>query len=418
MKKKRILSILLAIMMVAVLLTGCGNNEKDTTAENKGKDESNVEEVKLAQGVTDDTIKIGTIGPTSGPIAMVGIPMLHGMEAYFNMINEQGGINGRKIELVAKDDEFKADLALQKAEELVEKDKVFAIVGQLGTPGCLGTLDYFQEIGIPCIYQGTGVSAFAQAKGNYFPVQPNYTFEGSLIAKYAVSDLNAKSVVLIYGNDDSGKEGMVGIKEYLKEKGKEDLLKEEIAFNLEDVDFSAHIQKAKAQNPDVVIVLGYQKAVPGILLEAKKQGLESQFMTSYINADVTMLDLAKEAANGVLVTAWVPDITDSNNESAKQYIETFLKYYPDETPNAFGVAGWVAAETFVEGLKRAENNLSWEGFIQAMETFDGWSDGIAKGITYTPDRRNGVEKMYFMKAIYDFNGPRYETVTDFMGLDD
>ena len=413
---KKFLSFLLVIVLISTCLVGCAKKEPATTGDGNGEKEEVEEKKELAQGVTDDTVKIGTIGATSGPIAMVGIPMLHGMQAYINMVNEQGGVNGRKIELIAKDDEFKADLALQKAEELVEQEKVFSIVGQLGTPGCLGTLDYFKEVGIPCVYQGTGVSAFSKALGNYFPVQPNYTFEGSLLTSYAIDKLGADSIVVIYGNDDAGKEGLEGVKGYLEKLGKKDILKEEIAFNIQDVDFSAHVQKAKVHNPKVTIILGYQKAVPGILLEAKKQGLESQFMTSYINADITMLDLAKEAANGVLVTAWVPDITDPSNDAAKLFIDTSLKYYPDETPNAFGVAGWVAGQVFVEGLKRAGDDLTWEDYIKAMETFDNWDEGIAKGITYTPERRNGVEKMYFMKAIYDEKGPRYEAVTDFMGI--
>lgn len=398
---KKILSILLTLILSISLLSGCGKQTKTT----------------LAQGVEEKTIKVGTIGPTSGPIAIVGVPMLHGMQAYFNMVNDQGGINGRKIELIAKDDQFKPDLALQKAEELVEKDKVFAIVGQLGTPGCLGTLDYLKEKGIPAVYQGTGVSAFAKAKGNYFPVQPNYTFEGGLLVKYAIDNLKANSIAIIYGNDDAGKEELEGVKAQLKKMGKEDVLKAEVPFNTQDLDFSAHVQKAAEVKPDVTIVVGYQKAVPGILLEAKKQGFKTQFMTSYINADLTMLTLAKDAADGVIVTAWVPDITDPNNQAAKKFIETYKKYFPNETPNAFAAAGWVAAEVFVEGLKRAGNDLSWEGYIKAMETFNDWNDGIAKGITYTKDRRNGVEKMYFMKAVWDEKLPRFEKISDFVGLE-
>lgn len=109
---KKALSILLASVLAVSMLTGCTKK-------------TNTEPVKLAQGVTENSIKVGTIGPTSGAVAIVGTPMLHGMQAYFNMINDAGGINGRKIELVSKDDSFKADVALQKAEELVETDKVF-----------------------------------------------------------------------------------------------------------------------------------------------------------------------------------------------------------------------------------------------------------------------------------------------------
>src|SRR5699024_1655086 len=128
----KIVSIMLILSIFTLTLAGCSSKGTKST------DTGGNKEFELAQGVTEDTIKIGTLGPTSGPIAMVGIPMLHGMEAYINKVNDEGGINGRKIELIAKDDEFKADIALQKAEELIEEDEVFAIVGQLGTPGALG----------------------------------------------------------------------------------------------------------------------------------------------------------------------------------------------------------------------------------------------------------------------------------------
>lgn len=394
--------ILLALVMVTLVLTlgGCTKDAK----------------TGYIQGVTDSLVKVGWVGPLSGPMAVVGVPLVHGMEAYFKMVNAQGGINGRQIELITKDDQFKPDIALQKAEELVEADKVFAIVGQLGTPGCLATLDFFKEKGIPCVYQGTGVSKFAETKGNYFPVQPNYTFEGRLLVKYALESLNAKSIAVIYGNDDAGKEGIAGIKAQLRGLGKEEVLRAEVPFNIQDIDFSVHVQKAAAVKPDVTVILGYQTKVPAILLEAQKQGFVTQFLTSYINADLTVLNLAKEAANGLIVTAWLPDITNPQNVAAAKFIETFQKYFPNEVPNAFAAAGWVAAEVFCEGLKRTGKNVTWEGFIKAMETFRDWSEGLAQGITYTPDRRNGVERMYFMKAVYDEKGPRFEIISDWVSL--
>lgn len=400
---KKTLSILLSSILAVSVFSGCS---KQASAP------------KTAQGVDDKTIKIGTIGPTSGATAVVGVPMLHGMQSYFNMINDAGGVNGRKIELIAKDDQFKADVAMQKAEELVEKDKVFAIVGQLGTPGCLATIDYFKEKGIPAVYQGSGASAFSKAGSNYFPVQPNYTFEGNLMAKYFVDVLKANKVAVIYENNDIGKEGLAGIKDKLKKMGKDSMLTAEVPYNPTDVDFSAHIQKLSAEKPDVTVIYGNAKPAAGIVLEAKKQGVKTQFMASYIVADITLFALAKDAWNDTITSAWVPDITNASNEEAKKFVDTFKKYFPSETPNAYGVAGWVAAQVFVEGIKKSDKNLSWEGFIKAMETFNNYSDGIAKGITYTKDRRNGVEKMYFMKAKYvDDKNFKYEVMSDFMSAE-
>ncbi len=403
---KRNLSIILGAILSVSLLAGCGKSGEEGKA-GKGK---------AAQGVTDTTIKVGTMGPTSGSLAIVGMPMLHGMEAYFKMVNEEGGINGKKIELISKDDGFKADIALQKAEELVEKDQVFAIVGQLGTPGCLASIDYFKEKGIPAVYQGSGSSEFSKVKGNYFPVQPNYTFEGGLMVKYALDNLKANKIAVIYENNDIGKEGLAGVKAKLKAISKDSALVAEVPYNPTDTDFSTHVQKLNEAKPDVTIIYGNAKPAAGITVESKKQGFKTQFLATYIVADVTLFQLAKDAWNDVITAAWVADITDPNNKAAQKFIEAFKKYYPNETPNAYAVAGWVAAQVFTEGLKNTKGDLTWENFQKGMESIKDFSDGMAKGITYTPDRRNGVEKMYFMKAKYvDDKNFKYEVISDFLG---
>lgn len=399
---KKTLSILLSLLLAVTVLT-FGINGKLADAR------SNV------QGVSDKSIKIGTIGPVSGPVAIVGIPMLHGMQSYFNMVNDAGGINGRKIELISKDDSFRADLAVQKAEELVEDDNVFAIVGQLGTPGCLATISYFKEMGIPCVYQGSGMSKYSTIKKNYFPVQPNYHFEGGLMANYAVNTLKAKKIAVIYENADIGKEGLQGIKDGLAKLRKGAYLKAAVGYNPTELDFSTHVRTVAMTKPDVVIMYGNIKPCAGIALEAKKQGLSAQLMGSYVVADVSAFTLAKDAWNNVITLAWVPDITDTSNPGAKKFVDTFLKYFPKETPNAYAVAGWVAAEVFTEGLKKAGNDLSWSNFIASMEKFNNWSGDIATGITYNKVKRNGVERMYFMKAQYtDVKNYKYVRISDFV----
>lgn len=399
---KKALSILLSLVFIASILI-IGSNGRIVDARSN------------AQGVDSKSVKVGTLGPVSGPLAIVGIPMLHGMQSYFDMVNDAGGVNGRKIELISKDDGFRADLAIQKSEELVEDDGVFSIVGQLGTPGCLATISYFKEIGIPCVYQGSGMSKYSTIKKNYFPVQPNYHFEGGLMANYAINTLKAKKIVVLYENADIGKEGLQGIKDGLAKLRKGACLRAAISYNPTELDFSTHVRTIALAKPDIIIMYGNIKPCAGIALEVKKQGLKAQLMGSYIVADVSAFALAKDAWNNVITLAWVPDITDSSNVGAKKFVDTFLKYFPKETPNAYAVAGWVAAEVFTEGLKRCGNDLSWSNYIASMEKFNNWSGDIATGITYTKLKRNGVEKMYFMKAQYtDEKNYKYIKISGFV----
>ncbi|MEA4827268.1 MAG: ABC transporter substrate-binding protein [Clostridium sp.] len=393
MKKK--LSLLLTTVLAISLLAGCGNKEAATNT----KPEEGKKEVKLAQGVSDTEIKVGTIIASSGNFAMVGQPMLKGMQAYFKMVNDAGGVNGKKINLIAKDDGFQPNMAVQKAEELLETDKVFAIVGQLGTPGCLATIPKFQEAGIPAVYQGTGAGKFSTLKGNYFPVQPNYIYEGHLLISYALEQFKPAKIAILYQEDDMGKDELSGVEDQLKKLGKESLLVAKVPFAPTDLDFTSHIQKVAEQKPDVTIIAGMQAATPLILKQAKASGLKTQFMTSYVNADPTVIKNSAGGATGLVMPAWV-NIVDTKDEKVKEYFDTYKKYNPNDNPNAFTAAGWVAGQVFVEGLKNTKGDLNWENFIKGMESIKDFN-GLAKGVTYTPENRNGVQKMYFMKVKAD-----------------
>lgn len=412
--KKVLTLVLVIILALSVALTGCGNKTSDqANSQNAQKEEPKKE---LAQGVTDTTVKVGTTLALSGAVAVIGTPVLHGLQAYFNYINDQGGVNGRKIELVYKDDQFNPAVTVQKTQELVDQDKVFALVGTLGTPGLLASMDYVVQKGIPDVYQGSGSSKFAiPFKKNYFPVQPNYTSEGHALAQYAVDNLKAKSIAVLYQNDEEGTEGLNGIKEQLDKLGKSDLLKASVAFNTTDVDFSSQVLKAKDVNADVVILLGTAKPLSGIAVKAKEIGYKPQFLATYVVSDFTMFKLAKDAWNGAIVAGWAYPITDTNDPKVKLFLDSMKKYFPNETPSGYNVAGWIAAQTFVEGLKRAGNDLTWDGFIKAMETFKDWNDGLAYKLTYTDNEHSPQKAMYFMKAVYKNDKEfTYEKITDFI----
>ncbi|MGI1690294.1 ABC transporter substrate-binding protein [Thermoanaerobacter uzonensis] len=404
------------IFTLGIILTGCGNKNNEQPSTPASQKEQTKKE--LAQGVTDTTVKVGTTLALTGPVAVIGTPMLHGMQAYFNYINDQGGVNGRKIELIYKDDQFNPAVTVQKTQELVEQDKVFALVGTLGTPGLLASMDYIVQKGIPDVYQGSGSSKFAiPFKKNYFPVQPNYTTEGHVLAQYAVDNLNAKNIVIIYQNDEQGTEGLNAIKEQLEKLGKSDLLKAVVPFNTTDVDFSTPVLKAKEANGDVVILLGTAKPLAGIAVKAKEIGYKPQFLASYVVSDLTMFKLAKDAWNGAIVAGWAYPIygKTENEPKVKLFLDTIKKYFPNETPSGYHVAGWIAAQTFVEGLKRAGDNLTWDGFIKAMETFKDWNEGLAYKLTYTETDHSPQRAMYFMKAIYkNENKYTYEIITDYI----
>ncbi len=353
-------------------------------------------------GITDNQVTIGAFQDQSGAAAVVGINMRKGMEAYFNWVNAQGGVNGRKIKFIVEDDGFQAARAIAATKKLVEQDKVFALVGTLGTPGVAATIDYIMEKQIPSIYQGSGISALAFPPKKYiFPVQPNFISEGRIVATYVVENLKMKRVALACEQTDIGTEGLRGVREQLAVYKMEPV--EVVNFGAADVDFSSQILKLMKAKPDAVIIYSTLKPAAGFLKQAKVMGLEAQFLTTYVNADpIQMPALAGDACVGLIAPGWVPVL--GNDDDSKKYLEIYQATYPKEMPSAFAAAGFIAGEVFCEGLRRAGKNPTREGLIAAMESMRDWDGIMAKGISYTPDFRSGKASMYFMR----FAKPKFE----------
>jgi len=353
-------------------------------------------------GITDNQVVVGAFQDQSGAAAVVGINMRKGMEAYFNWVNAQGGVNGRKIKFIVEDDGFQAARAIAATKKLVEQDKVFALVGTLGTPGVAATIDYIMEKQIPSIYQGSGISALAFPPKKYiFPVQPNFISEGRIVATYVVENLKIKRVAVACEQTDIGTEGLRGVREQLAMYKMEPV--EVVNFGAADVDFSSQILKLTRVKPDAVIIYSTLKPAAGFLKQAKVMGLDAQFLTTYVNADpIQMPALAGDACVGLIAPGWVPVL--GNDVDSVRYLEIYQATYPKEMPSAFAAAGFIAGEVFCEGLRRAGKNPTREGLIAAMESLRDWDGIMAKGISYTPEFRSGKASMYFMR----FAKPKFE----------
>ncbi|MBP7892798.1 MAG: ABC transporter substrate-binding protein [Firmicutes bacterium] len=366
-------------------------------------------------GITDNQVTIGAFQDQSGAAAVVGINMRKGMEAYFNWVNAQGGVNGRKIKFIVEDDGFQAARAIAATKKLVEQDKVFALVGTLGTPGVAATIDYVMEKQVPSIYHGTGISALAYPPKKYFfPVQPNYTSEGRIVATYVVENLKMKRIALACEQTDIGTEGLRGVREQLAIYKMEPV--EVVNFGAADVDFSSQILKLMRAKPEAVIIYSTIKPAAGFLKQAQVMGLEAQFLTTYVNADpIQMPALAGDACVGLIAPGWVPVL--GNDADSTTYLQIYQATYPKEMPSAFAAAGFIAGEVFCEGLRRAGKNPTRESLIAAMESLRDWDGIMAKGITYTPEFRSGKASMYFMRfAKPKFEEGSVEVISDWVKL--
>ena len=401
---KKLIALLLALVMVFALVA-CGSGGSES-----------------AQGVTKDSVKIANSAATSGALAGVGLPFLAGINGYLDMVNEAGGIDGRKIEFLHTDDEFDPVKGLAALEKFVEDEKVFAIVGHFGTPVVGATLENLKEYGIPAVYFATGIGQLFSAKAttnaegyNIFPIQPLYITEGQLMVARGVGTFGATKIGMIYTNDDAGKNMLEGATTKAGELGIP-LVSEQVAVGAADV--SAAVTSVLSQGVDFVIVGAIQATMPTIVKELAAQGNKAPGITTYVNAAITIseqIDAEIEGKFDMYVSSW--KIRDAEHQSD---VDLFMKWVdPEHTDNADAESGWIAAHVFCEGLRRLEGkDVTWEAYMKALESAP-INIPFGGTISFADGARTGVSSMQLSKCnVDDPSGTGWELVYPFATMDE
>lgn len=352
----------------------------------------------VVPGITGNQILLGSFSVQTGPYAVVGVPFSQGMQSYFDMINDAGGINGRKIKLEVVDDQFNPANTVTVVKKFVTEDKVFAVVGGVGSPTCAAVVDYLNDQKVPFIYQASGLSSLSiPAKQYVFAVQPNYINEGQVIAKYAGSTLGLKNIAVLYSNDQAGNEWLSGTKQGAAKFGGKVVL--ESPFPVTETDFTPYLLKVKASNADALIFYSSSVATAGLAVKtAKSLGLTQKIFLSYVAASIAATAGA-DASEGVYVPGWV-DFSNPKDPDVVKFFATWNKYFPNanQALYSYATAGWVAAEVFTEAIRRAGPYPTRDALVWALETFDGWSGVLAKDISYSPTAHSGKYSLFFMQV--------------------
>lgn len=348
------------------------------------------------QGVTADQIVIGANAPLTGPLAAAGGIVYPTIEAYFNKVNEEGGIHGRKIKFIYYDDAYDPSKTVGVAKKLVESDKVF-MMNTLGAATTAAIADYLKEHNIPVVPAMTG-SKRLLAYDNIFQMYPGYVTDGGLLANYVVDKLGAKSVAMWYQNDDYGKDELAAVTEELKKRNME--LVAALPYNPTDLDFSSSVLQLRAANPDVVILAPAPKPLSQFLKDAAKLALKTQFAVSYAAADISVSKLAGKAAEGVIFSSYQTSaVADENDPKMKELKAFAAKYLPGKEVSNYLYLGTYMAQLGVEALNRAGPEPTPEKVIAAMEGMKDWNGAwIVDNVSYGPNQRGlGASSMYFMK---------------------
>lgn len=421
---KKLIALLLAAMML-FSLAACGDKTgtegTNPPSGTETKEPSGNGEKQYSQGVTDTTIKIANSAATSGSYAPVGVPFNAGIQAYLDMVNEAGGIDGRKIEFLHTDDEFDPVKGKAALQNFVEDEKVFAIVGHFGTPVVGATIEDLKDYGIPSVYFATGIGqlyaegAKTNADGyNIFPVQPIYTTEGQIMVARGVGYFNATKIGIIYTNDDAGKDMLTGAEAKCKELGIE-YQAEQVTAGSSDV--SAAVTAIKNSGADFIVCASIQATMPTIVKELAAQGNTAPVITTYVNVSDAIPPLVASDIKGkfdVYGNGWV-DYYDEENLAL--YTEWVGKIDPAYGMNAYAQTGWIAAHFFCEGLRRIEGqDITWENYMKALESAP-IQNPFGGLIDYTNGNRTGTQVMNLSKITTDGEGG-WELVDELRSMDD
>ena len=325
-------------------------------------------------GLTSTTIKLGITVPLTG-IASPGYNKIPGaMKAYFDYVNANGGVNGRKITLVVKDDQYIPTTAVAKANELILKDKVFALVGTLGTAStkAISASTQLAKRGIPSLFVNTGFSGFADKKAypTTFSILPSYQMEAKIMGKFLKDKYADKKLALIYQDDDFGRDALAGFKQagitfgtYIPyASGSQSL----------PATGAGWISKLKAAGTEVTVLFGVSSASTAALANAYAAGYKTQWVLGSVGGDATTIAATNKAYVPLLFGAkgfsFAPAPTDATDEYIKLFQSIYATAQPTQTFDNNVVAGMSNAFVAVQALQAAGSSLTRAGLIKAIES--------------------------------------------------
>ena len=369
--------------------------------------------VHAERGVTDTEIRIGQWGPQTGPAALWGA-VARGSGLYFDMINEEGGIHGRKIKYFLRDDAYQPPKTKAIAKELVEDKKVFAFACGVGTATGMAVKKYLQVNKVPWVGPAAGSVHWCYPPENaeyLFGTYPLYCDEASLLTNYAVDTLNKKRIAFFYQNDDYGKEGLIGAQMALEKKGMNFVAT--ASTEPLDTNLDSHCMKLKAAEPDVVIMWVLPKHAAIMLKTAAKLGFRPVWMVTSTLSDYQEMYKTTEGLYKDVIFSSFGELPDSTHPLMTKYHNAQEKYAPNERWGIFYYAGILFVEPLVEAIKRCGRDLTVDNFINAMESIKDFQ-GIGPKMSFGPDKRQGSRSFFIGRAT---EGGNAEKLTGFITSD-
>ena len=329
-------------------------------------------EKKYDPGASDTEIKIGNTNPYSGPASAYGT-IGRAEAAYFKMINDQGGVNGRKIRFISLDDGYSPPRTVEQVRKLVEQEQVLFLAGTLGTPPNSAIHKYVNAKGVPQIFVNTGATKWGDPKN--FPwtmgFNLNYQAEGHIYANYILENKPNAKIAILYQNDDYGKDYVKGLKDGLGDKAAT-MVVAEASYEVTDPTIDSQIVTLKASGADTFYNVTTPKFAAQAIRKVYDMGWKPLHILNNVSNSVgsVMIPAGLDKSVGLISAAYFKDPVDphwKNDAEFKAYSEWFGKYYPEgDIKDIFNVSGYLIAQGVVHVLKACGDDLSRENVMKQM----------------------------------------------------
>lgn len=368
-----------------------------------------------AAGVTDTEIRIGNVMPYTGPLAAFAA-IGRAEAAYFDMINERGGINGRKIKFISRDDSSNPRTAVEHTLELVEQERVHLMFGSFGTPSNLATRGYLNERNIPQLFVASGDEEWAHPKRFPWTMgwQPTFRAEGRIYANYIQASYPSSRIAVLWQNDQFGRDLFRGLQEGLGITANR--IVADIAIEA-DMSIDTQVDILKNSGAEVLVL----NCAPPISARALRRAAELDWhpVVVLVNAAASIANALRPAglqnSVGVISTSFLKDAGDAtwkDDPAIREWLAFMDKYYPDgDKEDGYAIFGYAAAETLVQVLIQCGDDLSRENIMRQAASLKNFQSPVAlPGVTIStsPTDFRPIEQM----RLVQFDGNAWQPIGD------
>ena len=331
---------------------------------------------KYDSGATDKEIKIGHIGPYSGPASAYGT-IGKSISAYIEKVNAEGGIGGRKIKLITLDDAYNPSKTVEQARKLVEEDEVLFIFNPLGTPPNSAIHKYMNTKKVPQLFVATGATKWGDPKNFPWTIgwQPTYQSESMKYVQHILETKPNAKIGILYQNDDYGKDYLKGFEDALGDKAKS-MIVSKLTYEVTDPTIDSQLLSIKAAGADTFFNITTPKFAAQAIKKMADIGWKPQHYLNSVSSSVSavMQPAGLENGTGIFTSQYIKDPTDPqwvNDPGMKEWAEWMKKYYPGgNIADAFNVYGYSVAQTVVAMLKQCGDNLTRENVMKQASSLD------------------------------------------------